>query len=75
MKLWFQIVVSIGILAVSAAAISYTWQVWRTYELEYHAEEICKFIVDDNFKEAGDLEKWLGRRSCINDAMGKFTSK
>ena len=75
MKSWFQVVVSLGIIAVSAAAVSYTWQVWRTYDLEYWAGEIYKFYVDETFKGSGDIEKWFARRSCINEAIGRFTSK
>jgi hypothetical protein len=74
MKFWFQVIISIGILAVSAASIAYTWQTWRSYNLERRAEEICKFYLDQKAKEYGETEKWMARRSCINNVMGKFTS-
>ena len=74
MKLWFQIVLCVGIVSVSAASLSYAWQIWRAYQLELRAEEICKVYLDDkfhNFPNVGDIEKWFTRRQCVNGVLEK----
>jgi hypothetical protein len=75
MKLWFQIIGCVGIVSVSAAALSYTWLAWRAYQLETRAEVICKSYVDDKASELDDTVKWLGQRECINMVMGRASGK
>ena len=71
MRIWLQIVVCVGILAISAAAVAYTWQSWRIYSLERHAETICKDYIDKHAPRSGaNVEKWLARRECINGVLG-----
>lgn len=41
MKIWLQVIVSVGILCVSAAAVSYTWTVARDFILEERIREFC----------------------------------
>jgi hypothetical protein len=71
MKLWFQIMIAAGILSVSAASLSYTWNAWRTLQLERRGEEICTYFVERHGKDWGDVEKWMARRQCINGVLGK----
>ena len=75
MKLWFQIVLSIGILSISAASFVYVWQTWRAYQLETRAEEVCKFYLEQKLEKGADVESniehWFGRRQCVNEIMGK----
>jgi hypothetical protein len=74
-KLWFQIVLAIGILAISAASLVYVWQTWRAYRLETRAEELCKFYLERNLEKGTDvdsnIEHWFDRRQCVNEIMGK----
>jgi hypothetical protein len=84
--LWFHIVVSVGILAVSAASATYIWQTWRAYDIERRADGICKYFVEEHLgadyakakedvKTTEDLHKnveaWIARRECINRIMGR----
>lgn len=71
MKLWFQIVVAIGLLSVSAASLTYTWRAWRAYQLEKQAEEVCTPYIEEKGKDFGSVERWLTRRQCINGVLGK----
>ena len=75
MKLWFQIVLAIGILAISAASLVYVLQTWRAYRLETRAEELCKFYLERNLEKGADvdinIEHWFDRRHCVNEIMGK----
>ena len=72
MKLWFQIVVTIGIISlVSTASVLYTWQTWRAYQLEMRAEEVCKFYLDSKRRDFGAIEIWFTQRQCVNMVMGK----
>ena len=75
MKLWLQIILCLGIVSVSAASLSYTWQTWRAYQLEMRAEEICKTYLESKLSNLGDLDLWFGRRQCINMVMGRGEAK
>jgi hypothetical protein len=71
MKLWFQLVLTVGIISVSAASLAYTWQTWRDFQQETRSEEICKYYIEQHAKDSGDVEKWLARRQCVNGVLGK----
>jgi hypothetical protein len=71
MKLWFQIVIAVGIMSMSAASLLYAWRAWSALQLEKRGEEICKYFVEQNWPDLGDGEKWLTRRQCVNGVMGK----
>lgn len=71
MKLWFQIVIAVGTLFVSAASLLYTWRAWHALQLEKRSEEICKYFVEQKRPNLGDVEQWLTRRQCVNGVMGK----
>jgi hypothetical protein len=77
MKLWFQMVVSLGILSISAASLSYTWMTWRAYDLETRANEVCKIYVETEAgdflkgRNLGEAEGWFAKWQCINRVMGK----
>lgn len=87
LSLWFQLVLSVGVIAVSAASAAYTWQTWREYELERRAKALCEFMMENNLgykvfglKPKGKttteeaekyVEAWLGSRACINQAIGR----
>jgi hypothetical protein len=74
MKLWFQIVICVGIVSVSAASLSYTWQTWRSYTLEHNAREACEILHQETLP-AGDREAaadyWRRLRGCINEILGR----
>ena len=71
MKLWFQIVVTIGIISVSVASVLYTWHTWRAYQLEMRAEEVCTYYLDSKRRDFDSVEIWFSQRQCINMVMGK----
>ena len=75
MKLWFQIVVILGIISVSVASLFYTWHTWRAYRLEMRAEEVCKYYLDSKRRDFDSVEIWFTQRQCVNMVMGKGEAK
>jgi hypothetical protein len=72
MKLWFQAVLAIGILSVSAASISYTWRTYRIYKVEKDAEMICRAFLNDDLEKADEsnaAETLLAWRQCISNVL------
>jgi hypothetical protein len=79
---WFQVIVCVGILAISVASATYTWRTWHVYGLERRAAKVCKSYVEIrmpgyiDLKDATTkedirkgLEAWMARRACINQVM------
>ena len=68
MRLWLQIVLAIGILAVSAASGVYVWRSIQSYRLEKEAAWICDHIVASN---SDDYKQVFALKMCENRYLGK----